>query len=526
MSNRQVGVDTSQHGNGERCDAASIDRRMVLKGAAALCALGPSLVTGGAMAHERESAYHNLGVAAAARMIRRGEISAEAYTSALLARARQHAGLNAFITIDETAVLAAAQAADKARAQGADAPLLGVPLAVKDSYMTRGLKTSFGTGLLKDFVPDADAPVVASLKSGGAIVFGKNNLVEMSYGLTGSNAHHGQPKNPYELSRVTGGSSSGAGASVAARLVPAALGGDTVGSIRVPASLCGVVGFKPTPGRWSGQGVAPISHTLDTTGILARSVEDCALVDAVMTGAKGLAHPDEAGLKGVRLAIAPKQFQDFLDPAVAQIFQDTIGRLRQAGAEIVEVDLGEDFAALARKVTWSLFFHDTQPDVTQFLESNKIPATFEAIYEQLTPDIKESWSRSVLPTSEGHVSDATVQSIRSTDRTKLQSLYAVAFAEADALVLPTTRCPAPEIARQMKFPVAGEDQSSPFLSRNTFPASGAGLPAITMPMGLSVEKLPVGLEIEAAPGGDRSLLSLAARIASAIGSIPAPSGFD
>ena len=478
------------------------------------------------MAHERESAYHNLGVAAAARMIRRGEISAEAYTSALLARARQHAGLNAFITIDETAVLAAAQAADKARAQGADAPLLGVPLAVKDSYMTRGLKTSFGTGLLKDFVPDADAPVVASLKSGGAIVFGKNNLVEMSYGLTGSNAHHGQPKNPYELSRVTGGSSSGAGASVAARLVPAALGGDTVGSIRVPASLCGVVGFKPTPGRWSGQGVAPISHTLDTTGILARSVEDCALVDAVMTGAKGLAHPDEAGLKGVRLAIAPKQFQDFLDPAVAQIFQDTIGRLRQAGAEIVEVDLGEDFAALARKVTWSLFFHDTQPDVTQFLESNKIPTTFEAIYEQLTPDIKESWRRSVLPTSEGHVSDATVQSIRSTDRTKLQSLYAVAFAEADALVLPTTRCPAPEIARQMKFPVAGEDQSSPFLSRNTFPASGAGLPAITMPMGLSVEKLPVGLEIEAAPGGDRSLLSLAARIASAIGSIPAPSGFD
>jgi mandelamide amidase len=141
-----------------------------------------------------------------------------------------------------------------------------------------------------------------------------------------------------------------------------------------------------------------------------------------MTGAKGLAHPDEAGLKGVRLAIAPKQFQDFLDPAVAQIFQDTIGRLRQAGAEIVEVDLGEDFAALARKVTWSLFFHDTQPDVTQFLESNKIPTTFEAIYEQLTPDIKESWSRSVLPTSEGHVSDATVQSIRSTDRTKLQSL--------------------------------------------------------------------------------------------------------
>jgi mandelamide amidase len=187
------------------------------------------------------------------------------------------------------------------------------------------------------------------LKSSGAIVFGKNNLVEMSYGLTGLNAHHGQPRNPYDMSRVTGGSSSGAGASVAARLVPAALGGDTVGSIRVPASLCGVVGFKPTPGRWSGDGVAPISHTLDTTGVLARSVEDCSLVDAIVTGARSDDRPGDAGLKGVRLAIAPKQFQDFLDPGVAEIFQETLGRLRQAGADIIEVDLGEEFAVLASR---------------------------------------------------------------------------------------------------------------------------------------------------------------------------------
>ena len=477
------------------------------------------------MAHEDEFAYHNLGVAAAARMIRRGEISTETYTSALLARARQHAALNAFITIDEAAVLEAAKAADKARAQGADAPLLGVPLAVKDSYMTRGLKTSFGTGLLKDFVPDADAPVVASLKSGGAIVFGKNNLVEMSYGLTGSNAHHGQPKNPYDLSRVTGGSSSGAGTCVAARLVPAALGGDTVGSIRVPASLCGVVGFKPTPGRWPGDGVAPISHTLDTTGVLARSVEDCALLDAIVTGVTNDDHLGDAGLKGVRLAIAPKQFQDFIDAGVAEIFKETLGRLKQAGAEIIEVDLGEEFAALARRVTWSLFFHETMPDISQFLQNYSIPATFEAIYDQLTPEVKESWKKSVLPTGEGYVSDGAIRSIRSTDRAKLQSLYAAAFTRADALVLPTTRCPAPEIVKQVNFPVAGEDQAPPFLSRNTFPASGAGLPAITMPMGLSVEKLPVGLEVEAALGRDWSLLSLAARIEMAIGSIPVPGGF-
>ena len=519
-SNRSGG-----HGNGESDNLGRFNRREILKSATALSAFGPALVAADANAQAGAPAYHGLGVAAASAAVRRGEISAEDYAGALLRRARQNAGLNAFITIDDTAVLSTARAADKARTQGADAPLLGVPIAVKDSYMTRGLKTSFGTALLRDYVPGADAPVVASLKSAGAIVFGKNNLVEMSYGLTGANAHHGQVRNPYDMDRVTGGSSSGAGASVAARLVPAALGGDTVGSIRVPASLCGVVGFKPTPGRWAGDGVAPISHTLDTTSLLARSVEDCALIDGIVTGAKREDSLGNAGLKGVRLAIAPKQFQDFLDPGVAAIFQETLGRLKRAGADIIEVDLGGEFAALARKVTWSLFFHETMPDLMQFLQSNNIPATFEAIYDQLAPDIKESWRKSVFPTGEGYVPDAAIRSIRSADRAKLQSLYAAAFTRADALVLPTTRCPAPEIAKQTSFPVAGEDQTPPFLSRNTFPASGAGLPAITIPMGLSVEKLPVGFEIEAAQGGDRSLLSLAARIELAIGAIPAPGGF-
>ena len=172
-------------------------------------------------------------------------------------------------------MLAAARHADKARAAGSTAPLLGVPLGVKDSYATRGLRTTLGTGILGSFRPNEDAEIVSAIKDAGGIVFGKNNLVEMSYGLTGNNINYGQVKNPYSYEHVAGGSSSGSGASVAARIVPAALGGDTVGSIRVPASLCGVVGFKPTTGRWSRDGVAPISHTLDTTGVLARTVEDC-----------------------------------------------------------------------------------------------------------------------------------------------------------------------------------------------------------------------------------------------------------
>src|ERR1700748_1327764 len=241
----------------------------------------------------------SLGLAAAAAAVRNGDVTSEAYAAALLQRARALVELNAFITIDEASVLAAARDADKARAAGSTAPLLGVPLGVKDSYLTKGLPTSLGLDGLAHFVPQEDAAAGRSIKGAGALVFGKNNLVEMSYGLTGHNARYGQVKNPHARDRVSGGSSSGSAAAVAAGIVPASLGGDTIGSIRVPASLCGVVGFKPTTGRWPRSGVAPISHTLDTTGAFARSVEDCALIDQVITGASpaGLAAL-EAGLKG------------------------------------------------------------------------------------------------------------------------------------------------------------------------------------------------------------------------------------
>ena len=165
--------------------------------------------------HETRSAglaeLHELGLGAAARAIRNGEVSSETYVGELLERARAHADLKAFITIDEASVLQAARQADRALRAGHSAPLLGVPLAVKDSYLTKGLTTTFGTSVLATFKPTRDARAVAQVKEAGAIVFGKNNLVEMSYGLTGLNEHHGQVKNPYNKAHLTGGSSSGAG---------------------------------------------------------------------------------------------------------------------------------------------------------------------------------------------------------------------------------------------------------------------------------------------------------------------------
>jgi Asp-tRNA(Asn)/Glu-tRNA(Gln) amidotransferase A subunit family amidase len=499
----------------------SFSRRHFVKGVAAVALTGYGLTPKSSLASAGDA--YDLSLSDAALAIRNGDMTSEFYTRQLLARARNRSGLNSFITINADSVLEAAHAADKARAAGKVSPLLGVPVAVKDSYMTRDLATTFGTAVADGFRPKQDAAVVTSIKQAGALVFGKNNLVEMSYGLTGFNAHHGQVKNPYNPAHITGGSSSGAAASVAGRIVPAALGGDTVGSIRVPASLCGVVGFKPTPGRWSSNGVAPISGTLDTTGVLARDVADCALMDAVVTGTALPVQTGLVGLKGVRLAYAPRQYLVGADPGVEALFRETLKKLKEAGASVIEVDLGSDFSAIAARATWGIFFHETMPAISEFIKNYEIPVSFAQIYEDLGPQIKNHWSQFVLPYAPGHLSETEYSAILTNDRPEMQRRYAdTVFARADALIFPTTLCTAPPIASQWNFPVAGKTVSDVFLSRNTYPASCAGLPGVSLPMGLLSNQLPVGLEIDANIGHDRNLLELAKRIEAVIGSVATP----
>lgn len=466
-----------------------------------------------------------LGVAAAAAAIRNGEITSESYAAALLRRAQRYADLNSFITIDESAVTAAARNADKARAAGATAPALGVPIGVKDSYATRGLRTTLGVKTLENFVPTEDAEVVGALRNAGGIVFGKVNLVEMSFGLTGDNSRFGQVRNPYGRDRVPGGSSSGSGASVAARIVPAALGGDTVGSIRVPASLCGVVGFKPTTGRWPRGGVAPISHTLDTTGVLARSVEDVALIDQIVTKEASGSFPGErSDLNGVRFAYAPKQYMESIDPETERHFKDALLRLRDAGAEVAEIDLGEDFFELAGRLTWNLFFRETQEAVSEFLRANHFPVSFDEIYNELKPELKEVWSHLVVPSGQGYISQEAYDATLAVDRPELQRRLDTVFTHSgfDALLFPTTPSPAPLIEDRSSFTVAGEKVDELFLARNTVPTSGAGLPGISIPIGLTGGGLPIGLEIDAAHGRDRELLDLARRVESVFDTLPGP----
>ncbi|MBY5378311.1 amidase family protein [Rhizobium leguminosarum] len=460
------------------------------------------------------SEFAEIDLTQAARAIREGDFTAEAYAEALLQQAREQAGLKAFITIDDEAVIAAASAADKARSAGASGPLLGVPLGVKDSYLTNGLRTTLGVSNLKDFVPARDAGVVSAVKDAGAIVFGKNNLVEMSFGLTGDNSPFGQVKNPHGRERVSGGSSSGSAAAVAAGIVPAAFGGDTIGSIRVPASLCGVVGFKPTTGRWPRDGVAPISHVLDTTGVFARSVEGCELIDQVVTRASPSTTSEEGDLKGVRFAYAPKQYLDVVDTDVEARFYEVTRRLRDAGAEVVEIDLGDEFSTLANTTTWNLFFRETREAVAGFLQENGVPTSFDEIYRDLKPGLKEVWQHLVLPTGAQWLTPDAYHNALTVDRPKIQRLFTEAFAKsgAEALILPTTPCPAPEIGKENEFLIAGKQVTFAALAKNTIPASGAGLPGISIPMGKVSTDLPIGIEIDAPADSDRRLLTLARRV--------------
>src|SRR5437899_8428453 len=266
------------------------------------------------------------------RMILTKEVSPVEVVRAFLDRVTALDGkLKAFITVCADAALEAARAAEAELVAGrAVGPLHGVPYGPKDLYNTRGVRTTGGSKILADFVPADDATVVRRLRAAGAIVLGKLNMHEFAYGPEGLNAHYGDAVNPWDAGthRIAGGSSSGSGVAVAAALAPAALGSDTGGSIRIPASLCGISGIKPTYGRVSRAGVLPLAWSMDHAGPMARTVADCALMLSAMAGCDALDPtsarapvPDfadglDAGVRGVVLGVPHRHFYEGLDPEV------------------------------------------------------------------------------------------------------------------------------------------------------------------------------------------------------------------
>jgi len=287
-----------------------------------------------------------------ARRLQAREISSRELAELYFRRIeRLDAGINSFVTLTPELALAAADAADRRFAKGEQAPLLGLPVAQKDIFCTRGVRTSCGSKMLDSFVAPYDATVVERMNAAGAVMLGKTNMDEFAMGSSNETSHYGPVRNPWDPERVPGGSSGGSAAAVAARLVPAATGTDTGGSIRQPAAFCGITGIKPTYGRVSRYGMIAFASSLDQGGPMAASAEDCALMLNAMAGfdprdSTSVERPTEdftagleRGLKGLRVGLPREFFSEGLDADMRRVVQDALAVLRERGAVPVEISL-------------------------------------------------------------------------------------------------------------------------------------------------------------------------------------------
>ncbi|MBS0393282.1 MAG: hypothetical protein JSR54_01585 [Proteobacteria bacterium] len=471
----------------------------------------------------RNAALTELSAVDAVRQMTRGELSAERFAQALLARCDAQRALNAFITLEPERVLEAARAADARRAQGRPlGPLHGLPIPVKDSVNTRDYPTTAGTPALRDFRPRDDAPIVTALREAGALVLGKTNLHELSYGWTSNNLAYGAVHNPYDPARIPGGSSGGTAAAVAARMAPLGVAEDTEGSIRVPAALCGIAGFRPTTGRYPTQGAAPISPLFDQVGPHARAVGDLILFDQVGAGDARPVAPQP--LKGVRLALARGYFFTGLDPEVERVCDAAMERLRAAGAELVTAEL-PDLEALIDLITDQVQNHDVRVELPRYLATYGAPADFDEVVRRASTDIRETFARYVLPGGAGYVSDDVYRAAVGVHLPRLRQAYRDYFARtgAAAMLLPATMVAAPRIGEEITVDVGGKPV--PFdvaIARNIAPGSTAGIPGLVLPAGLTASGLPVSLEFDAPAGSDRALLALGLSLEQALGPLPAP----
>ena len=467
-----------------------------------------------------------LGAVEAVAAIARGDVTAEHYASTLLAQCESGKSLNAFITLESGKVLEAARTADRRRSSGAaPGPLHGLPIPIKDSINTKDYPTTAGTPALRNFRPAQDAPIVKLLTDAGAIVLGKTNLHELSFGWTSNNRAFGAVRNPYDPTRIPGGSSGGTAAAIAARMAPLGVAEDTEGSIRVPAAMCGLAGFRPTTGRYPTTGAAPITALFDQVGPHARAVADLALVDSAVTGDPRVTAP--ASLQGVKLAVARRYYFEDLDPDVDRLTADALRKLQDAGADLVEAEL-PDLARLIALTTNPVQLHDAYFDLKAYLAKYQAGVSLEQLIAMASTDVKSDFERYVMPGARESVSDAVYQEVRTVHLPRLREMFRAHFATtgAAALVFPTTMVPALPIGQDAEVLVKGKKLSfETVVSRNIAPGSTAGLPGLVLPVGLTAAGLPVTLEFDGPAGADRALLALGLGLEQILGRIPAPRGF-
>jgi mandelamide amidase len=501
-------------------DETCTRRRDFLKAGAAIAA-GELIDVRVALA--QAGSYGEMSAAQAVAALRNGDIKAENYAKALLDRCDTLAGLNAFIALDRERVLEDARKADQKRTAGeASGALHGLPLPVKDSINIADYRTTGGTSALRAFQPIQDAAVMMPLRAAGAIVLGKTNIHELSYGWTSNNEAFGPVRNPYDRSRIPGGSTGGTAAAVAARMAPAGLAEDTMGSIRIPAALSGISGLRPTTGRWPQRGVIPISPLFDTVGPHARTVADLALLDAVVTGDARLAPmPD---LRGVRLAVSPAYYLAGLHPETERVTQSALARLKDAGAEIVEAEVPE-LADMVNGMAFQIGNWDMVPSIRAYLKDEEAGLSFEDILDQMSPGLRAVFESASMPGGQFFPTREAYENARKFLRPKIQETFRRYFREnnVQALVFPSALCPATRIGEDTGTEWGGEKRPIYIVySRNVAPGNCASLPGLVLPGGLTADGLPVGIEFDGPIGKDRELLGLGFALEQALGPIPAP----
>jgi aspartyl-tRNA(Asn)/glutamyl-tRNA(Gln) amidotransferase subunit A len=432
-----------------------------------------------------------MSLTAVAKAIAAKKISSRDATKSCLDRiAAWQPRLNAFMSIEAETALAAADVADAALAKGNISGVLhGVPLAHKDMYYDAGHVVTCGSKIRRDFVPTTTSTALQRLKNAGTVRLGSLQMVEFAYGPTGHNPHYGPVCNPWNVDHITGGSSSGSGSAVAARLTFAALGSDTGGSIRMPAHFCGVTGLKTTVGRISRAGAMPLSQSLDTVGPLARTVEDCALLLGLMAGADpedptavSGSLPDymaatRGEIKGLTIGVPGAFYVGELDPEVARVLDETIAVFKREGASIVQVEL---------------------PDQRQLTAACQIVLATEAaaFHKRWMIERPGDYGAQVLMRLQNGLAISGVSYLEAMRwRGSALAAHLAATAGVDAVLAPAAPVPAPTIAESDVGNSPDAEAVIQRLTRFTRPINYLGLPSLSIPSGFTSRGLPVGMQL-------------------------------
>ena len=477
-----------------------------------------------------DAALSGLGAREVIERVRNGDLRAENYVAALLDRQRRFAALNALTWIDEPRALEDARRIDRKRASGAALGVLaGLPVVIKDNIAVAGTANSAGTATLRENIARHTAPVVQRLLEQDAIVFARANMHELAGGGTSSNPSFGVVANPYDLQRVPGGSSGGTAAALAARLVPAGLGSDTAGSVRIPSALCGTAGLRPTirPHKlYADEGVVPLAVDLDTVGPMALNVADLAPLHQAITGSAPRAG---ATANALRLGVARKPYWEDLDPEVDRVAREALDRLQSAGVVVVEVDVSA-YYALGHEIYMTLVTQGIKEDLAPYLD--KVGARVgqhEVIARIASRDTRTLFEEC----GKSAIAPATLAKARGPLREKILKSYTDLFRahEINAIVYPTAPIVAPLINREgdtrdAEIELNGRRvNQGQTLFRNTRVTGALGVPGLSLPAGLTRDGLPVGLELDGLAGEDTALIALGIEVESRLDRLPAPPSF-